>query len=243
MPRLHALRGSHAIRPGDLPDLPSVFDPVPLREGGDAMARAVALATERGAGTLAWVRSAARAEAAVVLEPELPLAAARLAFLTAANALADALAADGPPEIPVEFDWPGTLRVNGAACGMLRLAAPPGCAEAETPAWLVVGMEARLTLTLAQEPGEVPDLTGLAEEGWEGLTAAELTAGWARHLMAGLDDWQARGPRRLTERFLARLADARDVVGLRRGIDPATGDLVLDRDGVRTSRSLREALA
>ncbi|TDH59997.1 hypothetical protein E2C06_24635 [Dankookia rubra] len=227
----------------DLPDLPTVFAPVPLREGGDAMARAMALAPERGAGTLAWVRSAGRAEAAMVLEPELPLAAARLAFLAACNALADALAAEGPPEIPVEFAWPGRLRVNGAACGAVRLAAPPGCAEEEVPAWLVLGMEARIALTLPVEPGERPDLTGLAEEGWEGLSAAELTAGWARHLMASLDDWQARGPRRLSENFLARLADEREVPGQRRGIDPATGDLVLDRDGVRARWSLREALA
>jgi hypothetical protein len=143
----------------------------------------------------------------------------------------------------VEFAWPGTLRVNGAACGMVRLATPPGCAEGEIPAWLVVGMEARIALALPVEPGERPDLTGLAEEGWEGLTAAELTAGWARHLMAGLDDWQAKGPRRLSEHYLARLIDAREVPGQRRGIDPATGDLVLDRDGVRTRWSLREALA
>ena len=225
-----------------MPDLPTLFDPIPLREGGDAMARAVALAAGRGAGTLAWVRSAARAEAAVVLEPELPLAAARLAFLAAVNALADALAAGGPPEIPVEFAWPGTLRVNGAACGTVRLAAPPGCTETEIPAWLVVGMEARITLTLPLEPGEVPELTALAEEGWEDLSAAELTAAWARHLMAGLDDWQAKGPRRLSERYLARLLDERDAAGLRRGIDAATGDLVLDRGGVRRSRSLAAAL-
>lgn len=231
----------------DLPDLPTLFDPIPLREGGDAMSRAIALAPVRGAGTLAWVRSAARAEAAVVLEPELPLAAARLAFLVAANALADALAVHGPPEIPVEFAWPGTLRVNGAACGMVRLAAPPGIAGTAIPAWLVVGFEARIGLGLlreagSREPGETPDLTALAEEGWEALTAAELTAAWARHLMAGLDDWQAKGPRRLSERYLARLLDERDVAGLRRGIDPATGDLVLDRDGARGLRSLAAAL-
>ncbi|HWT08465.1 MAG TPA: biotin/lipoate--protein ligase family protein, partial [Roseomonas sp.] len=60
-----------------LPDLPSVFTPiVALREGGDAMARAVAMAPDHGAGTLAWVRSWARVEAAVVLEPEQPLSAA-----------------------------------------------------------------------------------------------------------------------------------------------------------------------
>jgi BirA family biotin operon repressor/biotin-[acetyl-CoA-carboxylase] ligase len=226
-----------------LPDLPTVFAPVALREAGDAMARAVALAPERGAGTLAWVRSAARAEAAVVLEPEMPLAAARLAFLAAANALADALAAHGPPEIPVEYAWPSRLLVNGGACGALRLAAPPGAAEDAVPDWLVVGMEARLTMTLPVEHGEVPDITGLAEEGWEDLPAAELTSGWARHLMAGLDDWQARGPRRLSERYLARLRDGRDVPGLRRGIDPATGDLILEREGGRERRSLAGALA
>jgi biotin-(acetyl-CoA carboxylase) ligase len=203
------------------------------------MARALALAPARGAGTLAWVRSAARAEAAVVLEPELPLAAARLAFLAAANALADALAADGPPEIPVEFAWPGRLLVNGAGCGQVRLAAPPGTAEDAVPDWLVVGMEARITLSVPLDPGEVPDMTGLAEEGWEDATAAGLTAGWALHLMAGLDAWQAHGPRRLSERFLARL---RDGAGARRGIDPATGDLVLDRDGGRERLSLAAAL-
>lgn len=227
----------------DLPDLPTVFAPVPLREGGDAMARAVALAAERGAGTLAWVRSAARAEAAVVLEPEVPLSVARLALLAAANALGDALGASGPPEIPVEFAWPGRLLVNGAGCGMVRLAAPAHAAEDAVPDWLVVGMEARLTMTLPLEPGEVPDLTGLAEEGWEDVSAPDLTAAWARHLMAALDDWQAKGPQRLSERYLARLWDERDVPGLRRGIDPTTGDLVLERDGARERRSLREAIA
>ncbi|MCB4821895.1 biotin/lipoate--protein ligase family protein [Roseicella aerolata] len=225
-----------------MPDLPTVFAPVPLREGGDAMARAIALAPGRGAGTLAWVRSAARAEAAVVLEPEMPLAAARLAFLAAANALADAVGAFGPPEIPVEFAWPGRLLVNGAGCGTVRLAAPPGAAEDAMPDWLVVGVEVRLTLSLPLEPGEVPDLTGLLEEGWEALSATELTAAWARHLMAGLDEWQARGPKRLSERYLARLWDERDLPGLRRGIDPATGDLVLERDAARERRTLAEAL-
>ncbi|MBY0329171.1 MAG: biotin/lipoate--protein ligase family protein, partial [Acetobacteraceae bacterium] len=71
-----------------MPDLPSPFRPVALREGADAMARAVALAPEQGAGTLTWVGALRRAEAAVVLEPELPLGAARLALHAAANALA-----------------------------------------------------------------------------------------------------------------------------------------------------------
>ena len=223
-----------------LPDLPSLFDPVfALREGGDALARAVELAPARGAGTLVWVRAYARAEAAVVLEPEMPLGPARLAFHAAASALADALASFGPPEVAVVLKWPGTAVVNLGECGTVRLAAPPGAADDAVPDWLVVGMELRLAFPTGYEPGQAPDVTALAEEGFEEVGPAELTAAWARHLMAGLDEWQARGPQPVAERYLSRLLDGADIPDLRRGIDPATGALVLDRgDGTRERRAL-----
>ncbi|MBD0271990.1 MAG: hypothetical protein ICV73_08675, partial [Acetobacteraceae bacterium] len=223
-----------------LPDLPSLFDPVfALREGGDAFARAVELAPSRGAGTLVWVRAYARAEAAVVLEPEMPLGPARLACHAAATALADTLAALGPPEAAVAVRWPGTVLVNSGECGGARFAAPPGIAEDAVPDWLVVGVELRLAFPTGYETGATPELTALAEEGFEGVGPADLAAGWARFLMAGLDEWQARGPRRVAERYLARLLDGADAPGLRRGIDPATGALVLDRaDGARERRPL-----
>ena len=223
-----------------LPDLPSLFAPVfALREGGDAFSRAAELAPSRGAGTLVWVRAYARAEAAVVLEPEMPLGPARLAFHAAANALADALSSFAPPELSVALRWPGTVLVNLGECGSVRLAAAPGVAEDAVPDWLVVGMELRLAFPAGYEPGLAPDITSLAEEGFEEVSPADLTAAWARHLMAGLDEWQARGPKRVAERYLARLLDEADTPGLRRGIDPATGALVLDRaGGARERRAL-----
>lgn len=229
------------LRP-NLADLPSVFAPLMLREGGDALARAVALAPGdgpgRGAGTLAWVSAYARAEAAVVLEPEMPLAAARLAVLAAANALADALVAIGPPELDVAFRWPGTLLLNDGVCGRVRLATPPGAMEDAVPDWLVVGMELRLAFPAGHEAGHEPGVTCLADEGFENPEPAELTAAWARHLMAGLDAWQARGPGRVAEPYLARLRDPATAAGLRRGIDPDSGALVLERGGVRSLRPL-----
>ncbi|WP_235907641.1 biotin/lipoate--protein ligase family protein [Siccirubricoccus phaeus] len=219
------------IRPG-LPPLPSLFRPTALREGGDAFARAQERAAQDGAGALFWVSAYARAEAAVVLEPEMPLAAARLALHAAANALADAVAALGPPERAVALRWPGLLLVEGGECGCVRLAAPPGAAPAAVPDWLVVGMELRLAFPERHIPGDTPGQTSLFEEGFsDALDAAELTAAWARHLMAGLEEWQSRGPRRLIGTFLARLADAPE--GARRGIEPGTGALVVERDGVR----------
>jgi biotin-(acetyl-CoA carboxylase) ligase len=217
----------------ELPDLPTVFAPLALREGGDAMARAVALAPGRGAGLLAWVRSAARAEAAVVLEPDMPLAEARLALLAAANALADALVVLGPPEAVVALRWPAEILLNGGRVGGLRLAAPPGAAESAVPDWLVVGFELALALPPGIEPGDAPDRTCLEEEGFEEPSGAAIAAAWARHLMAGLDRWQSSGPRRLVEDCLARLEDGRAEAGLRRGIDPQSGALVLERDGRR----------
>jgi hypothetical protein len=254
IPGLAPLRGlpgkDTASVPSDLPDLPTAFGPVvALREGGDALTRAVALAPVHGAGTLAWVRSLARVEAAVVLEPDLPLAAARAALFAAASALADALGAYGPAEVPVTFGWPGTLRVNGAEAGRARMAWPPGTPEAAVPDWLVVGIEARLIFPEGWEPGHGPEQTALREEGWteEELPGADLTAAWARHLMAGLAEWQHPGPRggfpRLAERYLARL-DAEPWMGeARRGLDPATAALVLDREGSRSLHALADALA
>ena len=223
-----------------LPPLPSLFHPVALREGADALERAVALAPVKGAGTLTWVGALRRAEAALVLEPDMPLGPARLAFLAAANALADALVALGPPEALVRLRWPGTVVLNHGACGRLRLAVPPGAAEGAVPDWLVVGMELRLSFPEGHEPGLTPGETSLAEEGFgPEADGPALTAAWARHLMAGLDAWQSGGPARVAEPFLARLEETEESRGARRGIDPATGALVLERrDGLRTRREI-----
>ncbi|MCW8087965.1 biotin/lipoate--protein ligase family protein [Sabulicella glaciei] len=218
-----------------LPPLPSVFSPLRLREAGDAMARAIALAPTRGAGTLCWVGSAQRAEAAVVLEPDRPLGLARIAFLTGCNALADAVCAIAPPELPVRWRWPGTLTVNDGVVGEMRMALPPDAAEGEIPAWLVLGFELRLRWPASVIPGERPGETSFFEEGFDELDPAIVTELFARHLMANMDEWEARGLRRVSDKYLARLEDGQ---GTKRGIDPATGALVLEQDGQRETRAL-----
>ena len=111
----------------DFPPLPSVFALHPVPPGTDPLAAAMAMAPAQGAGTLAWQDGEDSLWAAVVLEPELPLATARIALLAAAAAAADALVVLGPPEIPVTLRWPATLVVNGGAVGTALLAVPPGC--------------------------------------------------------------------------------------------------------------------
>ena len=61
--------------------LPPPFTAIRLREVGDAFAHAVAIAPEKGAGTLVYVGRFDLAEFAVVLEPEEPLLKARACIL------------------------------------------------------------------------------------------------------------------------------------------------------------------
>ncbi len=227
----------------DLPALPSVFTPIiALREGGDALRHACTLAPEKGAGTLVWVRSWARAEAAIVLEPEEALPAARLTLHAASVALADALGAYGQPDIPLIFEWPSTFRLNGAVVGQTRLGLPAGLAADATPPWLVVGMELRFAEYADGEPGDKPDRTSLLAEGYDDLTPALLVAAWARHFMATVADWQGRGFKTLAERYIARL-DPKLGAGARRGLVPASGDLLLEGAAGRETLSLAESLA
>lgn len=221
------------MRTSRLEPLPPVFTPIlQLREGKDALRRAIALAPEKGAGTLVWSAALHRVEAAVVLEPERILAASRPALLVAANALADALTALAEPELAVTLRWPATLALNGAEIGALTLATPPDAAENDVPAWIAVGFSLRLAPSGAAEPGLTPDHTSLATEGLADITAEAIVGAWARHLLANMNEWQER-PARLPEKFFARLETAPWQQGARRGLDPVTGDLILERDGER----------
>ena len=74
-------------------DLPPPFRAIALREAGDAMAHAVAVADTEGAGTLVHVGRFDVAEFALVLEPEEALRTARRVFYAGILALTDALAA------------------------------------------------------------------------------------------------------------------------------------------------------
>ncbi len=208
-----------------LPPLPSVFRPIVAPPGVSALDHAMAHAE---LGLLAWAPGAHWAEAVLVLEPE-DAAEARLAPLAGCNALADALATVAPADLPLGFAWPGGVLLNGGRCGQVQ--AHPG-----PDGLLLLGFRLRLAFPPGHEAGLLPGETALHEEGADPTTAEALTAAWALHLMAGLDAWQARGWQRMAETYLARLLDPGAEPGLKRGIDPATGALVLERDGAREAR-------
>jgi biotin-(acetyl-CoA carboxylase) ligase len=222
-------------------DLPPPFRLVTLREVGDAFAHAVSIAAQEGAGTLVYVGRFDLAEFAVVLEPEEPLNTARRALYAGLVALADALAVHAPPERPIAFDWPDTVRVNAGLVGGARLAWPPDAKEHEPPAWIVFGAMIRTVAIGDEEPGLRPLSAALEEEGFEDLGSGGLVESFARHLMVAVDTWQEKGFGEIAKNYLARLAPES---GVRREI-AENGDLLVRRMGKAAAeqRSLVRALA
>lgn len=191
-------------------DLPPGFEVVTLRESKDALAHAVSIAAEAGAGTLVHVGRFDLLELALVLEPEEALTGARGVIYAVMNAMGDALAAVLPPEKPVTFEWPDTIRVDGGVIGGVRLVWPDDAVEDEPPHWLVAAVTVRVALPLtggAVNPYDViaRQGTSLEIEGIEQIDSRSLTASFCRYLLLQLNDWRDHGPDAAARTFLGRL--------------------------------------
>lgn len=157
-----------------------------------------------GAGDLVWGRAVSRAECAIVLEPDVPLSAALQMNALAGVAVADCLGALLPPATAVHLRWPGTILVNGAAAGEVRIGAATADVGA-VPDWLVVGMSLRLVHDRTdKEPGELPGETALGEEGGGGIDRTQILQSFAAHFLTWLNTWQDDGFRPVHESWMAR---------------------------------------
>jgi biotin-(acetyl-CoA carboxylase) ligase len=186
--------------------LPPPYSLVRLREFGDAFAHAVALAPQRGAGTLVYVGRFDAAEFAVVVEPTDPLSQARRVFYAGMTALADALAGIAPPETAIHIEWPDALYVNWGLVGGGRLAWPRKVGEDEIPGWLVFGAMIRTASSIGVDPGVTPDITALDQEGFEEIGSSRVVESFARNFMQKLDAWQNRGFGAVTKSYFERLS-------------------------------------
>ncbi len=172
--------------------LPPGFTLTALRESGDAFAHACRHAGELGAASLVFVRRFDLLEFAVVLEPDAPLATARLVHYLGMNALADMMAVHCPPERALHFGWPDAVLLDHGLLGGGRTAWPESCREDETPDWIVFGGMLRLASSLDFETGlrragfgagVAMDEVGFDEE----VTSADMVESFCRHLMLGVE--------------------------------------------------------
>jgi biotin-(acetyl-CoA carboxylase) ligase len=157
---------------------------------------ACALAAEGcDAGLIVHNLTANHLMAAIVLAPEVPLAEAMVMLPTCGVGFQNAFGALAPPEVAVQLEWSGAIRLNGASCGRLRVAAGGTDPEVE-PDWLVIGLDLPL-LQITERPGDQPDQTTLYDEGCAEVDPVELLEAWARHSLVWINTWEDAGPRAL----------------------------------------------
>ncbi|MEQ6250700.1 DUF4444 domain-containing protein [Sulfitobacter sp. HNIBRBA3233] len=193
----------------------------PLMSGeavaGDAIAAACARAAEGvNAGLITYRLAGAEMEAALVFAPEVPLTRAVAMLPLCGVGFQNALGALSPPEIAVQLDWDGRIRINGASCGAFRMVASTTDPDA-VPDWLVVGFT--LPLYPADDPdmantGATPDQTALYAEGCAEVSPPALVESWARHTLHWINRWEDLGPKSLHAEWRGLVFDLESEVTL-----------------------------
>ncbi|NNE53098.1 MAG: DUF4444 domain-containing protein [Sulfitobacter sp.] len=187
------------------------------------------------AGLVVYRLGSGDLRAAIVFAPELRLAEAMAILPICGVGFQNALGALAPPEVAVHLDWDGTIRVNGATCGRLRVASSDSDPEAE-PHWLIVGLELRLWPE-GDDPGETPDQTALYAEGCADVQADALLEAWVRHTLVGINRWSEEGTAAIHKDWrgiahgIGEEARVADRSGTFLGVDEHFGMLLRDADG------------
>ncbi len=159
---------------------------------GDPWAAALrSAATSAEPGSAYCDGTQGRCRAAFVFTPDRPFDDANVLLNLGALALFDAVAVLAPPQVPVHIIAPDGLAVDGGRVATLRAAQSVSHTHA-VPDWVVLGID----VAVGQQggaPGETPDRTSLAEEGFSDITPADVLTHMSRHLLGWIDAWQQHG--------------------------------------------------
>ncbi|MFV8571978.1 biotin/lipoate--protein ligase family protein [Marinobacter sp. SBS5] len=153
-------------------------------------------------GTIFYSEAGETLRAALVLAPETPLEEAIQAVYVAQIGLAESLGALAPPEVPVHFQWPDRIKVNGALCGGVRFATDASDPK-EHPNWLVIGIDVPFR-HLSDEPGINPNQTCLEDEGCVDVTPMALLESWSKHTLLWLTYFMDSGFERVHNEWRPR---------------------------------------
>lgn len=193
-------------------------------------------------GTVFYSQAGDVLRAALVLAPETPLEDAIQAVYVAQIGLAESLGALAPPEVPVHFQWPDRIKVNGAVCGGVRFATDVSDPKAY-PAWLVIGINVPF-IPATDEPGTNPNETCLLEEGCSAIEPMALLESWAKHTLLWLTHFMDSGFERVHKEWRPRCDTLGELIeqprpGIFVGLDEK-GRMLLRQDVMTETVSLIE---
>jgi BirA family biotin operon repressor/biotin-[acetyl-CoA-carboxylase] ligase len=217
---------------GDAPQLPPLLTAVPVPEGQDVAAKALAAVATAEVGTVLYSEATKVADFAVILGPEVPLRQAGQMLYALMIGVGDAIGALAPPEVVVSYQLPGYILLNRGRAGRVWITADPSTGREDVPGWLVVGATIDLSVRTGSEDvwrdaGGL-EYTSLAEEGGSFISRTRLVESICRHFMAWVNRWEDDGFRPLHDLWIQRLQEGGEMALA----DSTMADWIgLDEDG------------
>lgn len=225
----------------ETPQFPPLFRGEVVAQRMDPFDKAISQAIAGvDSGTLYYSQAVDTLRAALVLAPETDLTTAIQAVYVAQVGLAESIGALAPPEVPVHFQWPNRIKINGAVCGGVRYAADTQDPDAH-PNWLVIGIDVPF-FSQTTEPGETPNQTTLHDEGCSEISPMALLESWSKHTLLWLTKYLDDGFEVVHKEWRPRCDSLGQPIehpkaGVFVGLDEQ-GRLLLRQDGMTDTLSL-----
>ena len=219
----------------DPPLLPPILTPIPVVNGIDVFAKAIAVAGKSETGTVLYSENPEYVEVAIILSPEIPKIKCNQMLYIMMVASGDAIGALAPPEVAVTYAFPGFIFLNRGAAGLVKVEIAPSNDDQSIPDWMVVGLKLRLNNNIEINENEInADVTSLADEGGGYVSRTRAIESLSRHFLAWVSQWEDEGFKPVTEVWNKRREETK-VVTLKSGQEVSW--VGLDENGLAIVKS------
>jgi len=219
----------------DPPLLPPILTPIPVVNGIDVFAKAIAVAGKSETGTVLYSENPEYVEVAIILSPEIPKIKCNQMLYIMMVASGDAIGALAPPEVAVTYAFPGFIFLNRGEAGLVKVEIAPSNDDQSIPDWMVVGLKLRLNNNIEINENEInADVTSLADEGGGYVSRTRAIESLSRHFLAWVSQWEDEGFKPVTEVWNKRREETK-VVTLKSGQEVAW--VGLDENGLAIVKS------
>ena len=224
----------------DPPLLPPILTPIPVVNGIDVFAKAIAVAGKSETGTVLYSENPEYVEVAIILSPEIPKIKCNQMLYIMMVASGDAIGALAPPEVAVTYAFPGFIFLNRGEAGLVKIEIAPSNDDQSIPDWMVVGLKLRLNNNIEINENEInADVTSLADEGGGYVSRTRAIESLSRHFLAWVSQWEDEGFKPVTEVWNKRREETK-VVTLKSGQEVSW--VGLDENGLAIVKSNAQEL-
>ncbi len=219
----------------DPPLLPPILTPIPVVNGIDVFAKAIAVAGKSETGTVLYSENPEYVEVAIILSPEIPKIKCNQMLYIMMVASGDAIGALAPPEVAVTYAFPGFIFLNRGEAGLVKVEIAPSNDDQSIPDWMVVGLKLRLNNNIEINENEInADITSLADEGGGYVSRTRAIESLSRHFLAWISQWEDEGFKPVTEVWNKRREETK-VITLKNGQEVSW--VGLDENGLAIVKS------